>query len=303
MLLPGRARCQRICAGVTPKANSPRISAERSPVAAKRQAEYREISIPEKEWTPESIRGALRKVRRRLADVEAFDPQKVTRQFDPAVTSLEISIRAMLADVFGANGRPYRSYQPAATLDMAGVNMNGTPLHEVIEGLVRGKERSITLLNGAIRFFEEKMQDDFPGEPLDQVALSARTLAAGGGRFYLNASPESPFEALMGRVALLETSLSELRQQLNAPTDVGIGHNRGPEFDLASDEELDDVEERIALLKEQGPNPPTDRTNLVERSQRATQVAEKINQGLFALGVEMAKGGAREAGKHMLIPL
>jgi hypothetical protein len=257
----------------------------------------------EKEWTPVSIRGALRKVRRRLADVEAFDPQKVTRQFDPAVVSLEISIREMLADVFGANGRSYRSYQPAATLDMAGVNLNGTPLSKVIEGLVQGKERSITLLNGAIRLFEEKMQDDFPGEPTDQVALSARTLAAGGGRFYLNASAESPFEALMGRVALLETSLSELRRELNASTEIGIGHNRGPEFDLASAEELDDVDELIALLKEQGPNPPTDRTNLVERSQRATLIAEKINAGLFAIGDELAKGAAREAGKQMLIPL
>jgi hypothetical protein len=284
---------------------------------------------PEKEWTPESIRGALRKVRRRLTDVEAFDPQKVTRQFDPAVTSLEISIGEMLADVFGANGRSYRSYQPAATLDMAGLNMNGTPLHEVIDGLMRGKEQSITLLNGAIRFFEEKMQDDFPGEPFDQAALSGSTViastasgnpsdtlgvrahgAAGTIRVSIqNDTPtggviiEPPFEVLMRRVALLETSLSELRRELNAPTSVGIGHNRGPEFNLASDEELDDIDELIALLKEQGPNPPTDRKNLVERSQRATLIAEKINAGLFAIGDELAKGAAREAGKEMLIPL
>jgi hypothetical protein len=168
-------------------------------------------------------------VRRRLTDVEAFDPRKITRQFDPAVAALEISIREMLADVFGPNTRSYRSYQPAATLDMAGVNMNGTPLHEVIEGLVRGKERSITLLNGAIRFFEEKMQDDFPGEPLDQAPLSARTAimsttsgnpsdtlgvqaqgaAAGTIRVSIqNDTPTGgviiePFEVLMGRVALL----------------------------------------------------------------------------------------------------
>jgi hypothetical protein len=129
----------------------------------------------EKEWTPESIRGAVRKIRRRLADVEAFEPQKVTKQFDPEVTALQISIRELLADVFGSNSRSYRSYQSAGELDTAGVNINGTPLHRVIEGLVHGKDRSITLLKSAIRFFDEKMLDDFPGEPLDQVALSAKT--------------------------------------------------------------------------------------------------------------------------------
>ena len=136
----------------------------------------------EKEWTPESIRVGLRKIWRRLADVEAFDPQKITRQLDPQVTALETSLREMLADVFGANGRSYRNYQSAAALDTAGINMNGTPLHRVIEGLVFGKERSITVLNGAIKFLEEKMQDDFPGEPLDRVALSARSMAASSGR-------------------------------------------------------------------------------------------------------------------------
>ena len=50
-----------------------------------------------------------------------------------------------------------------------------------IDGLAHGKERSINLLKSAIRFFEEKMEDDFPGEPLDQVALSARTTIASTG--------------------------------------------------------------------------------------------------------------------------
>jgi hypothetical protein len=35
----------------------------------------------------------------------------------------------------------------------------------VIEGLVHGKERAIELLRTAIRFFEEKMQDDSPKCP------------------------------------------------------------------------------------------------------------------------------------------
>jgi hypothetical protein len=176
------------------------------------------------------------------------------------------------------------------------------------------------------------MQDDFPGEPFDQVALSGRTSISLGVR----AAPaiqgaeasalagdvsvsiqndtattgviiaDSRFQEMQARVALLETSVSALRREMNMSrraAEVGIGHNLGPEFELASAEELDDIDDLIALLKEQRPNARSDPANLIERSRRATDIAEKINQGLLVLGTELAKGAAREAGKEMLIPL
>jgi hypothetical protein len=116
---------------------------------------------------------------------------------------------------------------------------------------------------------------------------------------------DPPFEVLTGRVALLETLVNELRREINvsAPKEVGIGHNRGPEFAPAPIEDLDDVDELIALLKEQGPNPPTDPTPLVEQSERASLLSAKINQALGVVGSELAKGAAREGGKHLLVPL
>ena len=136
----------------------------------------------EKVWSPELIRSSLRKIRRRLAEVERFDPRKVTRQFDPQVTVLEAQLRETLSDVYGRNSQSYRIYQSAASLDLAGINMNGTPLHRVIDGLVNGRARSIELLRSALRMLEEKMGDDFPGEPLDQVALSGvAAIASAGG--------------------------------------------------------------------------------------------------------------------------
>src|SRR5258706_9039710 len=132
---------------------------------------------PAKAWTPDSIRAAMRKLRRRLTDVEAFNPQQAKWPSDPQVSALEISLRETVADVFGRNSRSYRNYQLAASLDTNGGKMDG----KYIDGLAHGKERSINLLKSAIRFFEEKMEDDFPGEPLDQVALSARTTIASTG--------------------------------------------------------------------------------------------------------------------------
>jgi hypothetical protein len=249
-----------------------------------------------------------------MTDVEALDPQKVTRQFDPQVTGLETSLRETLADVFGPNSRSYRNYQPAASLDTAGVNMNGTPLQRVIEGLVHGKERSITLLNGAIRFFEEKMQDDFPGEPLDQVALSGRTIAAanGGAALHVEAGSfrvqrgdaqlslrNNSFEELQASVALLEASVTQLRRELSR-RDIGIGHNQGPDFSPLPIEELSDVDDLIALLKDRGPLPPSDPTPLIQQNAKVAALGERINEGLIGLGKEMARGAAREVGRELI---
>jgi hypothetical protein len=135
--------------------------------------------LEEKTWTPESIRSAVRKIRRRLTDVEAFDPQTVTHRLDPRVNGLETSVRATLGDVFGENSHSYRNYQSAAALDTAGIYQNNPPLPKGIAGLEDGKKRSITLLNGAIRFLEEKLADDFPGEPpVDEVLPQGKATTA-----------------------------------------------------------------------------------------------------------------------------
>jgi hypothetical protein len=214
--------------------------------------------------------------------------------------------------------------------------MNGTPLHRVIEGLVRGRARSIELLRSAIRSLEERMEDDFPGEPLDQVALSARTAiaAAGGAIPSVNAGiqgvqarglagdirvsiqndtptggviiaddqSEARFLELRGRVTLLEASLNQLRRELTNSTrdkEIGIGHNQGPDFTPIPVEELSDVDDLIALLKQQGPLPPTDPTKLTEKSQKATRVSDKIKQYLDGFAIEAFKGAGSEIGKRL----
>jgi hypothetical protein len=276
---------------------------------------------PEKEWTPESIRVALRKLRRRLTEVEAFDPSTVTRSYDPKATSLETRLRDTLSDVFGNNTSLYRNYELAASLHTSARRLNETPLPVVIQGLMHGKERSISRLKSAIQLFEEKMQDDFPGEPLDQVALSARTAImstgsagiqgaglqalAGDVRVSIQNDAQADvarFEELTGRVALLEASLSQLRREVNASTpdrEIGPGHNRGPDFTPVPIEELDDVDNLIALLKEQSPVPPADPIELTNLSQKASRVSDKIKQYLDEFASEVAKKAGGEFGKRL----
>src|SRR5664280_2828482 len=84
----------------------------------------------EKAWTPDSIRLAIRKVRRRLTDLEGFEPTKVRSRQDPNIRVLEAAIKETLSDIFGPNSRSFRTYGAAATIDTASYNMNGTPLDE-----------------------------------------------------------------------------------------------------------------------------------------------------------------------------
>jgi hypothetical protein len=76
---------------------------------------------------------AIRQLNRRIADLEAFDPTTVNSQRDPKIVELEAGIKETLSEVFGRNTSSYRTYQAAAVLDTAGLNLNGTPLHAVIQ--------------------------------------------------------------------------------------------------------------------------------------------------------------------------
>jgi hypothetical protein len=281
-------------------------------------------------WTPTSIRTALRKLRRRLTETEAFDPQAVKDRRDPQVDALETTIRETLADVFGRNSGSYRSYQSAATIDTAGINMNGTPHHEVIAGLVHGRERSIKMLQTAIRSLEEKMQDDFPEEPLDQTELSGSAFAlsssgadpriaragigrsgaaiAGfrgqpisnevpsGGVIVAQASPsQAAFDLLMARVALLEAAINASKAN---PT-TGIGHNQGPDFVI--DPEIDEAQIRdlITILKVQRPDGPVDVPQL-KQIVETIEPASKWQQCLDQLSLSVIKGGGEELGKRLV---
>src|SRR5947207_2020181 len=114
----------------------------------------------EKHLTTAEMHLAIRRLERRIADLEAFDPTQIGLQQDPKILELEAAIKETLSDVLGHNTRSYRTYMAAAALDTAGLNSNGTPLREVIEGLVRGKERSLSLLRRAVRSFKERIEDD-----------------------------------------------------------------------------------------------------------------------------------------------
>lgn len=274
----------------------------------------------DRDWSPGQIRSAIRKLRRRISDVEGFDPSTVEDRRDPRIDTLVASIKGTLREIFGPNTASFRDYQSAATIDPNALNLSSLLPSEFIAGLEQGKARAIELLGGAIRMLEEKMEDDFPGEPLDndpRIAMAgvgrAGAMMPGygvpaPGNYYRSRSAQevnaARYTELRTRVQLLELSLVELRSELSSfkpATTVGVGHNQGPAFVPIQIDDLDEIDRLIRLLKTAGPNPPADPSTLVEQNEKVARLGERIGNAILGLGSAMAAGAAKAAGGELLL--
>jgi predicted nucleotide-binding protein len=107
------------------------------------------------------MRAAMAPLGRRIAEVEAFDPLSISDRRDPKIETLESALDETLASIFGTESVEYqRRYALAKRIDTAGFNMNGTPHHEIVEGLTRGRNMSLAMLRQIIKAFEEKLADE-----------------------------------------------------------------------------------------------------------------------------------------------
>jgi predicted nucleotide-binding protein len=106
-----------------------------------------------------AMRAAMAKLRRRVADLEAFDPNRIENRQDPSIEALSKAIDGTLLEVFGADTPEYQRYAAAKLLDAAPFLLNGTPISLVRTGLEQGKTTAIALLDQAIAAFEEAIAE------------------------------------------------------------------------------------------------------------------------------------------------
>jgi predicted nucleotide-binding protein len=117
------------------------------------------------------MRAAISRFRRRIDELQAFDPNSVRDRSDPRIDALEAAIDDALSDAFGNRTPDYERYKVARNLDTASLNYAfPPPIKQVIDGLVRGKERAITLLGQAIRTLEERLADLERTEAIEDTA-------------------------------------------------------------------------------------------------------------------------------------
>ena len=122
---------------------------------------------------PEQMRAAIKKIDRRIAEIQDFDPQRISDRSDPKIEALEHKLEDLLTEIFPPGTIEYDRYKLSATqLDTAGYNTNGTPNYKVIAGLEGGKATIISTLGTIKEIFTEKLSDD--GEALTEDAKILR---------------------------------------------------------------------------------------------------------------------------------
>lgn len=125
-----------------------------------------------------AMRAAMAKLRRRVADLEAFDPNRIENRKDPAIESLSKAIDDTLVEVFGGDTPEYQRYIGAKHIDTAPFLLNGTPMALVRSGLEQGKTTAIALLDQAIASFEEAIAEGKALAPPRAAAVAPSPTAA-----------------------------------------------------------------------------------------------------------------------------
>jgi predicted nucleotide-binding protein len=111
--------------------------------------------------TPLQIKQGIERIQRRIAELEAFQPESVKERWAPETKAIGTSISDTLDSVFGHNSQRFHRFSGAARLDKGGVVIGGgpTPLHKVHQGLTEGKADSLALLRQAVKSLEEDLAD------------------------------------------------------------------------------------------------------------------------------------------------
>lgn len=107
---------------------------------------------------PEQMRAAIPKIRRRIAELEEFDPSSIRERGDPRLKTLQTKLDDTITEIFGSDtieAHRFRTF----SFDGAGIAFGGVPISEVIQSIHKSKARELANLNTIIELFNEKISD------------------------------------------------------------------------------------------------------------------------------------------------
>ena len=108
--------------------------------------------------------------------LQELDPQSITSGDDPKVQGLEARIKSTLSQIYGEDTHEFARLSDAANLDLTTYilapfeGVPGTSVHEIKEGVGRGRHRAIALLQAEIDSMREALG---PGESAGARAINA----------------------------------------------------------------------------------------------------------------------------------
>jgi uncharacterized protein (TIGR02391 family) len=133
---------------------------------AKRTTTYIPVQKPSASLTAENMRQGAITFKRRISELRQLDVSKFQSGSDPAILALQANIESSLELVFGRHTTNFSRYEDVCKLDKTHYyvmfSMTGDqpfPVSEIHEGLNKGKDRAIALLEQAVNWFNENLED------------------------------------------------------------------------------------------------------------------------------------------------
>jgi predicted nucleotide-binding protein len=108
----------------------------------------------------EDLRVGIRKLQRRIDDLNGFDVSAIEERFDSKGTALTNKINSTLADIFGRDTSEYKDHS-VWSLDTLPLVMGGRDYHvsEIRAAYQKGINDAITKLTSVREMLEEKLED------------------------------------------------------------------------------------------------------------------------------------------------
>jgi len=118
---------------------------------------------PKKILNAAELHNGIARLQKRIEDLEAFDPKKMTEKRPPELEGLSSAIKATLARIFGDGTADFQRFLPAADLQWTGPSffMAGTPtpLSDYINAVGYNRERSLAQLRESVRTLQEDLAE------------------------------------------------------------------------------------------------------------------------------------------------
>jgi predicted nucleotide-binding protein len=149
--------------------------------------------------TADQIRQGIDRLRKRISELEAFDPASVQDRWSPETHAIDTAIEETLAKVFGEGTQAYNRYSSASRLDNGPLIMGGgpDPAYKVQGWLREGKARSLALLNQAAKGLEEDLAE--LGSP-PAAALFAPSQSPTNNEIFIVHGRDSPAKLEVARL-------------------------------------------------------------------------------------------------------
>ncbi|UFS87295.1 nucleotide-binding protein [Bradyrhizobium daqingense] len=146
-------------------------------------------------------RSAMLRLESRIRELQELQVESLERGDEQAVTVLEQRIRSTLASLYGENSEQYARLGAATNLDLTSYAINfgegdTTTIFEIREGIQRGRQRAIAILQGEVDALREHLEFSSHDVSEPVPTPSAQTIVISDDVFIVHGRDEAAKETV-----------------------------------------------------------------------------------------------------------